>query len=199
MSSKTKKAPQGLVLIISAPSGCGKTTIVERLMKRHPDWIRSVSATTRAARPGEKSGGDYVFLSPSQFEAMKKKGEFLEYAKVHENLYGTPKDFVLSNYEKGKTVVLAIDVQGMQKVRQALGDKFPLLALFILPPSMKILRERLEGRKTEAPEVVEKRLQGAEEEIKQANLYQYTVVNQNVEQTVLEIDELINQFQKERK
>ena len=197
-SSKQTPTSTGVIVIVSAPSGCGKTTLVDRLLKRHPDWVRSISATTRQPRTGEKDGQDYVFLKLENFEEMKKNGDFLEHALVHHHWYGTPKAPVFESYEKGKTVILAIDIQGMLKVKEALGERFPVLTLFVLPPSLKSLRERLEGRKTEGPEEIEKRMQVAEMEIKQANLYQKTVVNQNVEQTVLEIDEMINQFRKEK-
>jgi len=189
---------QGLVLILSAPSGCGKTTIADRLLKRHPDWVRSISVTTREPRPGEKNGSDYFFLKDAQFQEMKEKGEFLEYANIYGQYYGTPKSYVLKNYENQTTVLLAIDIQGMKQVREALGDRYSLLTIFILPPSIKVLRERLEGRQTEKAEEIEKRMRVAEDEIKQATLYHDSVINQSLEQTVLEIDEIVNKFKKER-
>ncbi len=198
MSSKSANSSKGLLVIFSAPSGCGKTSIIDRLLKRHPDWVRSVSATTRPARTEEKEGEDYFFINRVQFKEMEKQGHFLETAKVHGEFYGTPKDHVLNLYEKGKTVILAIDVQGMAQLKQILGAPYRMITFFVLPPSLKALRERLEGRKTESAAQIEKRLKIAEEEIKQAELYDHTVVNQSLEQTVLEADELISQFQKER-
>lgn len=198
MSNKIQQV-EGLLVIVSAPSGCGKTTVVDRLLKRHPDWLRSVSATTRSPRTGEKSGSDYFFLSPGEFEEMRKKGDFLEYASVHGRSYGTPKPYVTEQYQKGKTVVLAIDVQGMRKAKDAVEGSLSLMSIFILPPSLKVLKQRLEGRKTETPTEIEKRMKVAEEEIKQAKLFDHTVINQNVETTVLEIDELINKFRKQRR
>lgn len=198
MSSKAAHTSKGLLVIFSAPSGCGKTSIIDRLLKRHPDWVRSVSATTRPARPEEKEGEDYFFINRVQFKEMEKQGHFLETAKVHGEFYGTPKEHVLNLYEKGKTVILAIDVQGMAQLKQILGPPYRMITFFVLPPSLKALRERLEGRKTESAAQIEKRLKIAEEEIKQAELYDHTVVNQSLEQTVLEADELISQFQKER-
>lgn len=196
--SSNDEDQKGLLVIFSAPSGCGKTTVVERLLKRHPDWVRSISATTRPPRSGETDGEDYYFIDDENFKDMTARGDFLEYAEVHGAHYGTPKAAVLDEVEKGNTVILAIDVQGMKKVKDVLFGKVPMISVFLLPPSLKILRERLEGRKTDAPEQIEKRLQAAEEEIKEANLYDVAIVNQNVEQTVSEIDEAILKGQKER-
>jgi len=200
MSNKSPaKVAEGLLLVISAPSGCGKTTLVDRLLKRHQDWTRSISATTREARTGEKNGEDYLFVSRKQFEAMDAEGEFLESARIFESSYGTPKDYVLKQVKEGKLVLMAIDIQGMQKTRKVLPKGVTLLTLFILPPSMKVLRERLEGRKTETSEQIEQRIELAQEEIKAASLYDYTVVNQNLEQTVLEIETIVEKFQTERR
>ncbi|MDD5217116.1 MAG: guanylate kinase [Candidatus Omnitrophica bacterium] len=199
MSSKGKQVQKGVLVLFSSPSGGGKTTIVDRLLKRHPDWVRSVSMTTRAARAGEKNGEDYFFVTKPEFEKMKADNGFLEYANVFDCEYGTPRPFVEKQVESGKTVVLAIDVQGMKKIKQAVGGKISLLSIFILPPSLKILRDRLEGRNTDTPEDIERRLDIAQEEIKQANCYDCTVVNQNLEDTVLEIDEIVNKFLKERR
>lgn len=197
-SSKPGSSDQGSIIILSAPSGCGKTTIVDRLLKRHPEWIRSISATTRAIRPGEKDGEDYFFLSSDKFEQMKKKGEFLESAHVFGYSYGTPKEFVLGQCRQGKNVLMAIDVQGTKLAKKVLSTSVPLLTIFVLPPSIKVLRERLEGRKTDTPEEIEKRTEVAQKEIKEASFYDQTVVNQNLEQVVLEIEGLIEKFQKER-
>jgi len=199
MSSKGRQIQKGVLVLFSSPSGGGKTTIVDRLLKRHPDWVRSISMTTRVARAGEKYGEDYFFVTKPEFEKMKADNGLLEYANVFDCEYGTPRPFVETQIESGKTVVLAIDVQGMKKIKQAIGGKIPLLSIFILPPSLKILRDRLEGRKTDTPEDIERRLDIAQEEIKQANCYDCTVVNQNLEDTVLEIDELVNKFLKERR
>ena len=170
-----------------------------RLLKRHPDWVRSVSTTTRLPRIGEKDGEDYFFVTPQRFEQMETKGEFLESAKIFDSVYGTPKAYVMRCLEEGKKVILAIDIQGMKKVKKALQKKVSMVTIFVLPPSVKVLRERLEGRKTETPEEIQRRIELAQDEIKAASLYDYTVVNQNLEQTVLEIEGLIEKFQKERR
>ena len=186
-------------MILSAPSGCGKTTLADRLLKRHPEWVRSVSVTTRAARIGEKKGEDYFFVSPQAFRQMEAKGELLESANVFGHWYGTPKAFVMNHLGGGKNVLLAIDVQGTKKIKKALGKKVPILTLFVLPPSVKVLRERLEGRKTESPEEIRRRIEIAQDEIKEAGFYDHAVVNQNLEQTVLEIEGIVEKFQKERR
>jgi guanylate kinase len=200
MSNEPSPAEEkGFLIIVSAPSGCGKTTIVDRLLKRHPDWVRSISATTRHPRIGEKDGEDYFFVSPQRFNEMQTNEEFLETVKIFDYVYGTPKAPMLRSLREGKKIVLAIDVQGMKHVKKVLQKDVPVLAIFVLPPSIKVLRERLEGRKTEPPEEIQRRIELAQEEIKCASLYDSTVVNQNLEQTVLEMEALIDQFQKERR
>lgn len=197
MSSKKAENP-GALVVISAPSGCGKTTVIERLLKRHPDWTRSISVTTRKPRDNEKKDEDYIFVSATEFQKMKAAGGFLEFAEVFGASYGTPKDFVERQIQEGKIVILAIDVQGMKKIKNEVSGKWPLLTIFMLPPSVKVLRDRLEGRKTEDPDEIQKRLDIAQEEIKQADLYHKTVINQNLEQTLNDVDEMVSQFQKER-
>ena len=190
---------EGLLLILSAPSGCGKTTIVDRLLKRHPDWAPSISVTTRVPRQGEKNGVDYFFVSARDFEAMASKSELLESAKVFGHFYGTPKRSVMEALDQGKKVILAIDTQGTKQVKKILDKKVPLASIFVLPPSVKILRERLEGRHTESPAEIQRRIEVAQDEIKAAAWYDFTVVNQNLEQTVSEIEQFVEKFQKERK
>lgn len=190
---------RGVLIIVSAPSGCGKTTIVERLLKRHPDWGRSISVTTREPRAGEKAGGDYYFVKQDAFRQMCEKGEFLESATVFGNSYGTPKQFVVERLNEGNHVILAIDVQGMLNIKKEHAKDMEMVTIFVLPPSIKILKERLEGRKTDSPEQIEKRLAMAQEEIKHAKFYDFTVMNQNLEQTVLEIERCIEQRDKQRR
>lgn len=197
--SKTlnKTAPiSGSLVILSAPSGCGKTTIMDRLLKRHPEWVRSISMTTRKPRLGEKNGEDYFFVSRQAFKRMETEREFLESATVFDKRYGTPKKFVLEHIQNGRRVLLAIDIQGTKKIKKTLGGKIPLLTIFILPPSVKVLRDRLEGRKTESPAEIQRRIEIAQDEIKAARFYDLTVVNQNLEQTILEIEKKIENFAK---
>lgn len=197
--NKPKSTENGLLIVISAPSGCGKTTIVERLLKRHPDWERSVSFTTREPRIGEKHGRDYFFVSLSEFQTAQKKDTFIETAKVFDHYYATPKTFLEDRLKEGKNVILAIDVQGMHQLKKAFDRRANMVSVFILPPSVKILRERLEGRKTDSTEEIERRMEIAQQEIKEAQFYDHTVVNQNLDQTVHEIEEIIENFQKRRR
>ena len=197
MSNKTKVS-HGILVVLSAPSGCGKTSIVERLLKRHPDWIRSVSATTRPPRAGEKSGEDYLFLSKPEFEKMKVEKKLLEWAEIYGHFYGTPKPFITEQVGKGKVVLLTIDVQGSRQVKESCGKDYSLVSIFILPPSVKALRERLTNRKTETPDEIEKRISIAQDEIKSATMYDQTVINQNLDQAVLEVEEIVQNFLNER-
>lgn len=195
-TSNKEPAVPGILVILSAPSGCGKTTIVDRLLKRHLDWLRSISMTTRQPRLGEKNGVDYFFVTPKQFAEAEQNGDLLESAAVFDHVYGTPKSFILDSLKKGKNILMAIDVQGAKKTKKAMGKSARILTLFILPPSVKVLRERLEGRKTESPEEIQRRIEIAQDEIKEASFYDNTVVNQNLEETVHEIEDLIEKFQK---
>lgn len=199
MSNHKTKLGQGILVVLSAPSGCGKTSIVERLLKRHPDWGRSISATTRTPRVDEKNAQDYFFYSRKEFEQKIHDGQMLEHAMIYGNLYGTPREFVENQVAQGKTVIMTIDVQGTKQIMEVWGKKHPLLSVFILPPSVKALRERLTGRNTESPEEIEKRIGIAQDEIKAATLYNHTVINQSLDQAVLEIEEIILNVLKQRR
>jgi guanylate kinase len=199
MSSKKVGSGQGVLVVMSAPSGCGKTSIVERLLKRHPDWVRSISATTRKPRVDEKNAQDYFFYARQDFEKKAHDGKMLEHAEIYGNLYGTPREFVEEQVSQGKIVVMTIDVQGTKQIMGAWGKKRSLLSIFILPPSVKVLRERLTGRNTESPEEIEKRIGIAQDEIKEAKLYDHTVINQNLDQAVLEVEEIILNASKQRR
>ncbi len=198
--SRTSNNPgvSGLLVVLSAPSGCGKTTIVERLLKRHSEWVRSISVTTRAPRLGEKNGEDYFFVTASEFQKMEESGELLESAKVFDHFYGTPKQFVTDRLNAGKKILLAIDVQGAKKVKQVLVGQAPMATFFILPPSVKILRERLEGRNTESPAEIQRRIEIAQDEIKEAGSYDHAVMNRNLDKTVQQIESAIESFQPQR-
>ena len=136
MSNK-KSVGEGLLVVLSAPSGCGKTSIVERLLKRNPDWIRSISATTRTPRVDEKNAQDYFFLSRQDFEHKIGEGEMLEHAEIYGNLYGTPREFVVDQVAKGKKVIMTIDVQGAKQIMASWGKERPLLSIFIQPPWLR--------------------------------------------------------------
>jgi guanylate kinase len=199
MLNKKAGSSSGILVVLSAPSGCGKTSIVERLLKRHPDWVRSISATTRKPRVDEKDEQDYFFYSRQDFEKKVREGKMLEHAVIYGNFYGTPRGFVEDQVVQDKIVIMTIDVQGTKQIMESWGKDHPLLSIFILPPSIKILRERLTGRSTESPEEIEKRIGIAQDEIKAAKLYDHTVINQNLDQAVLDVEEIISNASKQRR
>jgi guanylate kinase len=171
------------MLVISGPSGSGKTTICKRLLE-DPRVKFSVSATTRAPRPGEVDGRDYHFLSRERFRELMAQGEFIEHAEVYGNMYGTLRQPMLDALARGEVYLLEIDVQGALQLK-ALGE--PGIYVFIAPPDFAELRRRLTARKTEAPDVLERRLQKAEDEWRERKKYDHIVVNDLVERAVGEI------------
>ncbi len=175
---------KGLLAVISAPSGGGKGTILKELFARDENLRLSVSATTRAPRPGEEHGKQYYFLSREEFEKLIAQGKMLEHAEYVGNYYGTPRDPVEEWLSQGRDVVLEIEVQGGAQVKKLMPE---CVSIFILPPSMKVLGERLRGRGTEAEETVQKRLATARQEIPQAREYDYVVFNDRLEDAVEEI------------
>lgn len=179
---------KGLLLVISAPSGAGKGTIIKRLMDDDRSLKLSVSATTRSPRPGEVDGEDYFFLSREEFDDLVKNGEMLEHAEYVGNCYGTPKGPVESWLNDGLDVILEIDVQGGAQVKEIMPE---CVSIFILPPSMRELENRLRGRSTENDEVVNARLEAARQEVHHAEEYDYVVVNDTVDQAVEEIKTII--------
>ncbi len=170
----------GLVLVVSAPSGAGKTTLCRRLINEDPEISFSVSYTTRPPRPKERHGQDYFFVSRQTFEAMVRQEEFLEWAEVHGNLYGTSRSQVLERLRKGYDVLLDIDVQGAFQIRRKLAKEAVLV--FILPPSLEELARRLRARSTEDEETIKRRLQAAHEEIKRARDFDYVILNEDLEE-----------------
>ena len=166
---------RGLLLIVSSPSGAGKTSLSRRLVADHADLELSVSATTRPPRPGEEHGREYFFVSPEQFEDMVARDEFLEWAHVHGNRYGTPRAPVVAALEAGKDVLFDIDWQGAEQI----AGKLPTDAVrvFILPPSMRELARRLHARAQDSQKVIEGRLERAYGEIAQWRAYDYVIVN----------------------
>ncbi|MBQ9557615.1 MAG: guanylate kinase [Clostridia bacterium] len=174
----------GLLVVFSGPSGCGKSTILAEYMKDRSDCVFSVSATTRAPRPGERDGVDYYFVTRRKFETMLAKGQLLEHTVYNDNYYGTPLKPVLSAIKKGKDVVFDIEIDGAFQVR----ERYPeAVLIFLKPPSMEVLRGRLEGRGTETAEVIDRRMARAAVEMERANEYDYVVVSDTVEQAAADL------------
>lgn len=172
-------APRGFLLVVSGPSGVGKGTLVERLIAVRPGSSLSISSTTRPRRPHETEGVQYFFLTRETFERRRAAGEFLEWAEVHGNLYGTPSSFVEERMRSGSVVVLEVDVQGGASIRRANADA---VSVFVAPPSIDALHARLLGRGTDSPEEVERRLRNAPAEMNQMEEYDYVIVNEDLEE-----------------
>ncbi len=188
MESKKKRKERGLVFVISAPSGTGKTTLVRGVMKQIPDLRFSVSYTTRSPRANEREGEDYYFVSPSLFQKMVEKGEFLEWAEVLGNRYGTALEGVNSLASKGIDILLDIDTQGAKKVMEKVDQA---VLIYILPPSLKILQERLVKRGLDSPEIIRLRLANARRDIEEAHWYHYVIVNERIEDAIEKLKAII--------
>ena len=168
---------QGIIFILSAPSGAGKTTLYNGLREIYPEIRLSVSWTTRARRRGEISGRDYRFISERRFAALKRRGEFAEWARVHDYYYGTPKRPLVRAVKAGQDIFLDIDVQGARKIKRAYPEA---VAVFILPPSMAELKRRLSARGTDGKATIERRLANARGEMSEIIKYDYYVVNREL-------------------
>lgn len=184
---------------MSAPSGCGKTTLIDMLLQEYGDIVYSISCTTRPPREGEEDGLDYHFLTQERFGELLKENAFLEHAKVHDNYYGTLKAPIVEVLNEGNSMILDIDVQGAAKVREYVRNlpntdplKIGYVDIFISPPSMEALRERLEGRGTDAQDVIEKRLHNAEGEIARAGEYMFQVTNDDLSHCYKRLCDLID-------
>lgn len=173
-----------LHLIVTSPSGAGKTTMVRALLEAFPQLVQSVSNTTRSPRPGEVDGRDYHFVEPGRFEAMIAEGDLCEWAEVHGHRYGTSMSRVRLARETHRGVVFVIDVQGARQVKAAIPDA---VAVFVLPPSWEALEQRLRGRGTEREEVIQRRLRNAREEVAQYGLFDYLIINDDLETAIEEL------------
>jgi guanylate kinase len=185
---------RGRLLVFSSPSGGGKTTVINALRERHPDWGYSVSATTREPRPGEVDGQHYHFLSREEFEKKIAAGDFLEYEEVHGYLYGTLKTETLRRYEAGETLCFDLDVKGALHLKELIPDA---LLIFLEPPSKGILIDRLRKRLTDSPEEMARRLKRVEMELSQADKFDIHVVNDSLDGVVSRLDEKIVEGQRQ--
>ncbi len=167
------------VFIISAPSGSGKSTLVHRLLKTVPNLEFSISYTTRPPRPSETPGVDYIFITRKDFEDRLARGEFLEYAEVFGNYYGTNRETFESATRQGKDLVLDIDVQGARQLKVAIPRA---ISIFVLPPSRDVLEQRLRSRSQDSEEVIQRRLRGAAEEVQNYTQYDFVLINRDIEE-----------------
>lgn len=180
---------RGLMLVLSSPSGAGKSTISKELLKRDTGISMSISATTRPMRPGETEGVEYYFVDQKKFDAMVKGGDFLEHATVFENSYGTPKAPVEKILGSGRDVLFDVDWQGAQQLAQNARDD--LVSVFILPPSIEELERRLHGRAQDSDEVVKKRMAKATSEMSHWDGYDYIIINEDVETSVSQVEAIL--------
>ncbi|MEW6095961.1 MAG: guanylate kinase [bacterium] len=178
-----------LLIVVSAPSGAGKTTICKKLIKTSSNLVFSISMTTRQQRNNEIDGCDYFFVSIAEFEKRIKKGEFIEWAKVYDDYYGTPKKYLEDLLSSGMDVLLDIDVQGAMNIKKKYKDRAVLI--FITPPFLEDLKARLSNRMTDSEEEIEKRLSFAKGELKNINKYDYCVVNDDIGTTVGKLKSII--------
>ena len=181
---------KGILVILSSPSGAGKTSIARALVKGNQNFLFSVSATTRKSRPGEVNGREYDFLTVDQFRQKIKEGQFLEHAKVFGNLYGTPLQAVRDSISQGKSVVFDVDWQGGKQIRSSSLSEF-VISIFILPPSIKELHDRLMNRAQDSSETVKDRMKKSIDEIMHWKEYDYVIVNRDFDKTLREVESII--------
>jgi len=181
---------RGLMLVLSSPSGAGKTTLSQRLIAQNPDLVLSVSTTTRAPRPGERDGVDYHFTDEDAFLKQAFDGEFYEWAKVFDHYYGTPRGPVEDALEDGRDVVFDIDWQGARKLTQQAPDD--VVRIFILPPSLTLLRERLKKRAQDSDEIINGRMERAKSEIAHWSEYDYVVVNDDFARALEKLNQILH-------
>lgn len=177
---------KGMLIIISGPSGSGKGTVVKSLDNKN--YALSISMTTRKPRPGEVDGKDYFFCTPEEFIATRENDGFLEHVEFCGNMYGTPKSYVEEQIEKGKVVILEIDVLGALQIKELYKET---ILVFMMPPTLEQLRQRLVGRNTEDKETIEHRIRRADDEIREINNYDYLIINDTVEKSKMEFDSIV--------
>lgn len=182
---RLKDQRRGLMIVLSSPSGAGKTTMTRRLLAQDPQIAMSVSVTTRPPRPGERDGEDYYFISKDKFAELEERDELLEHARVFDNYYGTPREPVEAALSDGKDIVFDIDWQGAQQLTEAAADD--LVKIFILPPNMRELEQRLRTRAQDSDDVIAKRMSKSENEISHWAEYDYVLVNENIDRAMGEL------------
>ncbi len=178
------------MLVLSSPSGAGKTTLAKRLLEIEDNLEISISVTTRPQRPGEVDGQDYFFYTPDQFHKLKNSGGFLEWAKVFDNFYGTPHEFVTKALKAGRDILFDIDWQGCAQLYKTIPDD--IVSIFILPPSASALQKRLINRGQDTQETVKRRMAGAQNEIKHFDDYQYVIINENIDVSLSQIRSILH-------
>jgi len=183
-----RKSNKPLLVVLSSPSGGGKTVIANLLLRRHPEYSRSISITTREKRKGEKEEVDYYFVDQKDFQRKINRDEFVEWAKVFGDYYGTPKKNILKTVGKIKVLLLVLDVQGGLTIKRRYPES---VLIFILPPSLSELKKRLVNRRTDSPEVIKKRLHTALKEIGFCKRYDYLVVNKDLKETIELIEKIV--------
>jgi guanylate kinase len=187
---------RGLLLVLSSPSGAGKTTITRRLLQRDPALSLSVSVTTRPPRPGEIDGRDYIFIEQTEFAGMVAAGELLEHATVFGNSYGTPRRPIEVALAAGRDIVTDIDWQGTQQLSQAMPED--MVKVFVLPPSIEALRERLQRRAQDSAEIVAARMAKSAEEMSHWPEYDYVIVNRDIDESVAEVSAIVTAERRRR-
>ncbi|WP_425460762.1 guanylate kinase [Leptospira langatensis] len=176
-------------MVLSSVAGGGKSTLIQILRAKHSDLAFSVSCTTRPPRPGDKEGVTYFFLTKEEFESGIEKGEFLEWARVHDNYYGTPAKFVENCLASGKSVIMDLDVQGADQVKKKLGSK--VITIFILPPNEEEWERRLRGRGTDSEESILKRIRNGKAELKRKDDFDFAIVNDKLDETVAGLERIL--------
>jgi guanylate kinase len=180
--------PKGLPVVLSAPSGAGKSTIAARIIEQNPHVVLSISCTTRAPRPNEKNGVHYHFVSDQEFKKKIKEGDFLEWAEVHGNHYGTPRSALESQLKAGNDVILTIDVQGALAAKSMYPQG---VYIFVVPPTWDVLKKRLSGRNSDDVKALERRLANARKELSYLSHYDYLVVNDDLEGAVRDVNSIL--------
>jgi guanylate kinase len=196
LAEATTMTRRGLMLVLSSPSGAGKTTLARRLLALEPQLKLSISVTTRKPRPGEVEGRDYFFRDEAEFDRMRDAGEFLEWARVHSNFYGTPRSAVMAALARGEDVLFDIDWQGARQLRESASAD--LVRVFVLPPSVPELLKRLTVRATDSADVIEARMAEAVNEISHWAEYDYVVVNADLDRSVAQLHTILTAEQLRR-